>query len=108
MISSKSFTFLFTCIPAILLLLNGCGDMNESKNQAESDAFYPIDFCIVSGNDFDEEGSGMIPFMYVHDGVSLKFCCKPCLPKFQKDPQKFLVILDEEIDALKKEKHADG
>ena len=35
--------------------------MNESKNQAESDAFYPIDFCIVSGNDFDEEGSGMIP-----------------------------------------------
>ena len=108
MISCKSFPFFFTFIPTFVLLLNGCGDLGETKDQTEFDTFYPIDFCIVSGNDFDEEGSKMVPYMYVHDGISIKLCCKPCLPKFQKDPQKFLVILEEEMDALKTEDQTDG
>ena len=87
----------FFCTVALFL---GCGDQDPGK--ASSEAFYPIDFCIVTGNDFDDD-SGMIPYTHVHEGVTIKFCCKPCLPKFNKDPKKYLVILEEEIEALKQE-----
>ena len=80
--------------------LIGCGSATSDSGPSE-EAFYPIDFCIVSGNDFDEVGSSMIPYTHVHEGITIKFCCKPCLPKFQKDPEKYMVILQEELDALK-------
>ena len=68
--------------------LIGCGGATSDSGPSE-EAFYPIDFCIVSGNDFDEVGSSMIPYTHVHEGITIKFCCKPCLPKFQKDPEKY-------------------
>ena len=80
--------------------LIGCGGATSDSGPSE-EAFYPIDFCIVAGNDFDEVGSSMIPYTHVHEGITIKFCCKPCLPKFQKDPEKYMVILQEELDALK-------
>jgi YHS domain-containing protein len=86
---------------AMVFILFGCGsDSNESDDASAEEAFYPIDFCIVSGNDFNEVGSSMIPYTHVHEGTTIKFCCKPCLPKFQKNPEKYLVILQEEMDAL--------
>jgi YHS domain-containing protein len=102
MFSTNPFIF----FPVLFIFLIGCGKKDEATLTA--DDFYPIDFCIVSGSDFDEEGTGMVPFMYVHEGISLKFCCKPCLPKFKKDPEKFLVILEEEMEYLKQEKQKDG
>ena len=93
----------------LLLASGGCeSGPSDSETGNSEEAFYPIDFCIVTGNDFDEEGSGMIPYTHVHDGITIKFCCKPCLPKFNKDPEKYLVILDEEMEALKKESVSDG
>ena len=84
-----------------LLAFWGCeSGPSDSETGNSEEAFYPIDFCIVTGNDFDEEGSGMIPYTHVHKGITIKFCCKPCLPKFNKDPEKYLVILDEEMEAL--------
>lgn len=98
------FFLLFT-----LLAFWGCeSGPSDSETGNSEEAFYPIDFCIVTGNDFDEEGSGMIPYTHVHEGITIKFCCKPCLPKFNKDPEKYLVILDEEVEALKKESVSDG
>jgi YHS domain-containing protein len=41
---------------------------------------------------------------YEHNGTLIQFCCKPCIPKFQKNPDKYLVILREELEAVKKEK----
>jgi YHS domain-containing protein len=41
---------------------------------------------------------------YEHNGTLIQFCCKPCIPKFQKNPDKYLVILREELVAVKKEK----
>jgi hypothetical protein len=95
-------TFLIL-LPALYILI-GCGKNDENLNPlSEKSDFYPIDFCIVSGSTLDEEGSGMVSYTHIHDGMKIKFCCKPCLPKFQKDPDKFLVILEEEIKALKQE-----
>ena len=93
----------------LLLAFWGCeSESSDSETGNSEGAFYPIDFCIVTGNDFDEEGTGMIPYTHVHEGITIKFCCKPCLPKFNKDPEKYLVILDEEMEALKKESASDG
>ena len=93
----------------LLFAFGGCESRSSDSETGNSEeVFYPIDFCIVTGNDFDEEGSGMIPYTHVHEGITIKFCCKPCLPKFIKDPEKYLVILDEEMEALKKESVSDG
>lgn len=72
----------------------------QSDENSTATAPYPLDYCLVSGNDIGEEGSDMVPYTHIHEGKIIKFCCKPCLPKFEKDPAKFLAILQEEIDDL--------
>ena len=72
-------------------------------NQTSSlDDAYPLDFCLVSGSDFGDDPD-MIPYTHVYEGTVIKFCCKPCLPRFEKDPEKYLTDLKEEIEALAKE-----
>ena len=63
---------------------------------------YPLDFCLISGNDFGEDPD-MIPYVHVYEGTTIKFCCKPCLPKFEKNPEQYMADLNEEIEALAKE-----
>jgi len=65
------------------------------------EADYPLDFCVVSGNDFGEDPN-MIPYVHVYNGTPIKFCCKPCLPRFEKDPERYLKFMREEIEALDK------
>lgn len=48
---------------------------------------YPLDICIVSDNELGSMGD---PISYVHEGQEVKFCCKPCIKKFKKDPDKYL------------------
>ena len=50
----------------------------------------PTEKCIVSGETLGEMGK---PFEYVYQGKTLKFCCKSCVPKFEKDPAKYLAKL---------------
>lgn len=73
---------------------------SADANQASSlEADYPLDFCVVSGNDFGEDPN-MIPYVHLHNGTPIKFCCKPCLPRFEKDPERYLKFMREEIEAL--------
>ena len=74
-------------------------DANQTSSQ---EAPYPLDFCLVSGNDFGEDPD-MIPYTHVYEGTTIKFCCKPCLPKFEKNPDQYLADLKDEIEALAKE-----
>lgn len=48
---------------------------------------YPLDTCIVSDNELGSMGD---PISYNHNGQEVKFCCKPCIKKFNKDPEKYL------------------
>lgn len=48
---------------------------------------YPLDTCIVSDNELGSMGDAI---SYNHNGQEVKFCCKPCIKKFEKDPEKFL------------------
>jgi YHS domain-containing protein len=50
----------------------------------------PAEKCIVSGETLGEMGE---PFAYVYQGQTLKFCCKNCGPKFEKEPAKYLAKL---------------
>ena len=47
----------------------------------------PAEKCIVSGELLGEMGP---PIEYVYQGKTLKFCCKSCVPKFEKEPEKYL------------------
>ena len=100
--------FLISSIFALFGCSNGSTDSdgnstNSDANQTSSAiAPYPLDFCLISGNDFAENPE-MTPYVYIYEGTTIKFCCKPCLPKFEKDPDKYLADLKEEIEALAKE-----
>ena len=48
---------------------------------------YTPDTCIVTDNRLGSMGD---PVRLVHDGQEVKFCCQPCVAKFQADPQKYL------------------
>ncbi len=60
---------------------------------------YPLDFCLISGEKF--EGSDMKPFEIVHEGQTIKFCCKSCVKDFKKDPKKELAKLADEVKKQK-------
>jgi YHS domain-containing protein len=48
---------------------------------------YPKKTCLVTDNKLGSMGS---PVTKVYDGQQVKFCCKPCVAKFEKNPQKYL------------------
>jgi hypothetical protein len=33
------------------------------------------------------------PYRFVHEEQEIKLCCKPCIRKFNKNPEKYLVNL---------------
>ena len=63
------------------LLLAGCGTVNVAGKP------YPLKTCIVSENVLGSMGR---PVTQVHNGQEVKFCCKPCIKKFRRDPAAYL------------------
>ncbi len=51
---------------------------------------YPLDTCIVSGNKLGSMGNVIVKS---HGGREIKFCCKPCVKKFDANPAKYLAKL---------------
>jgi YHS domain-containing protein len=93
-----------TVIPLAIasLLLASCKPSEKSPTAAAaektpaaaatSDAAkpYPLDVCLVSGEKLGEMGE---PVVITHEGQQIKFCCKSCVPKFEKEPAKYLAKL---------------
>ncbi|MEZ5326077.1 MAG: hypothetical protein R3F19_13585 [Verrucomicrobiales bacterium] len=79
------------------LVLASCSDSPDGKagasaaETADGDA-YPLTTCVVSGEELGGMGA---PVVYDHNGTTVKFCCKSCIPKFEKDPEKYLAILNQ-------------
>jgi YHS domain-containing protein len=65
----------------------------ENENAASKEAVkpYPLETCLVSGEKLGEMGK---PVVFVYQGQEIKFCCKSCRPKFDKDPAKYLEKLN--------------
>ncbi len=51
---------------------------------------YPLDTCLVTGNDLDSMGGEIVK---IYDGQQIKFCCKPCIKKFEANKPKYLAKL---------------
>ena len=51
---------------------------------------YPLTQCIVTDNDLDSMGGSITK---VYNGQEIKFCCKPCIKKFEANPGKYLAKL---------------
>lgn len=67
---------------------HGKGGGNE--NVAATDD-YPMTTCLVEDSKLDSMGE---PFVHVHEGITVKFCCEGCLKDFNKDPEKYLAKLE--------------
>ncbi len=48
---------------------------------------YTADTCIVTDNKLGSMGT---PITKVYGDQEVKFCCKPCIAKFEKEPQRYL------------------
>ena len=75
-----------------------------SKTAAPDSAAYPLATCVVSGQKLGGMGD---PYDYVYKQAgkpdrTVRFCCEHCVPKFEKDPAKYLSKLDEAATAKKK------
>ncbi|MBI5381839.1 MAG: hypothetical protein HZA31_08065 [Opitutae bacterium] len=74
-------------------------------------AAYPLATCVVSGEKLGEMGAP-IDYTYKQAGQPdrlVRFCCKSCIKKFEKDPAKYLKKLDEaaaKAPAAKADPHA--
>jgi hypothetical protein len=53
---------------------------------------YPKDVCIVSDNKLGSMGRIVTK---TYENQEVKFCCKPCVKKFDKDPKKYLSKLEK-------------
>ncbi|MEO5715866.1 MAG: YHS domain-containing protein [Luteolibacter sp.] len=65
----------------------------EVKPEEKKEAVKPYkpDTCIVSDEKLDAMGK---PVVMVYQGQEIKFCCKKCKPKFEKDPATYLKKLE--------------
>lgn len=65
-----------------------------SRPKKLSSTPYPLAVCPVSGEALGSMGA---PVVHEHKGREVRFCCKGCLPKFTKEPEKYLKKVDELI-----------
>lgn len=54
-------------------------------------ATYPLDKCIVSGESLSSMGE---PVDVLYGTKLVRFCCKKCVPEFQKKPAEYLAKID--------------
>lgn len=69
----------------IALLQSGCA--SGGTGAAAGARPYPFKDCLVSDNELGSMGT---PVTMVHEGQTVKFCCKPCVKEFKADPQKYM------------------
>ena len=69
---------------------------HNTKVSKDQDAVVPYMFntCSVSG---EELGSMGDPIVKIYEGREVKFCCKMCVPKFEKDLKGSLAKLDQKV-----------
>ncbi len=69
---------------------NTSGGTADSSNSGTKP--YPLATCLVTDNDLGSMGDEQ---HIVYQGREIKFCCKPCVGKFMKNPQKYLAKLGQ-------------
>ena len=68
----------------------GCKTHMDGSEFSDSVGSYPLTKCVVSGEDLGDK-----PYIFVHNGQQVKLCCKDCLAKFDKDPEKYMAQINQ-------------
>jgi YHS domain-containing protein len=84
-------------VASFLIPLSGRAD----DKKAEKLKPYTLKTCIISGDKLGEMGD---PFVYTYKDREIKFCCKGCLKDFNKDPKKYIKMIEEAEAKAKKAK----
>ena len=79
---------------------------DKTAGAAKAKADYPLTTCVVSDENLEGgDMGGPVDYFYKEAGKPdrlVRFCCKMCVPKFEKDPAKYLAKLDEAAAAKAK------
>ncbi len=65
---------------------------------AKAKAEYPLKTCVVSGDELGGEMGEAVDYVYRQEGKPdrlVRFCCRRCVKKFEKDPAPSLQKIDE-------------
>lgn len=88
-------TLLILGLLSCCLAVSGADKPSETKpadtGKSVTPKAYPLKTCIVTDNDLDSMGEQAD---FVHQGQTIKVCCKPCIAKFEKNPAKYLKKLE--------------
>jgi YHS domain-containing protein len=84
-------------IASFLIPLSGLA----ADKKAEKPKPYTLKTCVVSGDKLGEMGDA---FVYTYKDREIKFCCKGCLKDFNKDPQKYIKLIEQAEAKAKKAK----
>ena len=97
----RSLTTLSIIAGALLFVVAGCATREQPASAqtgfAATDGAYPLKTCVVTDEDLGKE-----PYVFTHNGKTVKLCCKDCLKDFKKDPAKYMKKLDEAAAKAKK------
>ena len=80
--------------------MSGCCSSEPTATtvaQNTATSAYPLDTCVVSGEKLGEMGAP-VDYIYKEAGKPdrlVRLCCNMCVPKFKKDPAKYLKLIDE-------------
>ncbi|HBE22762.1 MAG TPA: hypothetical protein DDW21_04840 [Verrucomicrobiales bacterium] len=74
-------TYITSAIITATFLLSSCATTGGAGIKR-----YTSDTCVVTDNKLGSMGS---PISKVYGNQEVKFCCKPCIEKYEKNPQKF-------------------
>jgi ABC-type glycerol-3-phosphate transport system substrate-binding protein len=72
---------------------------------ASAVAAYPLTTCVVSDDKLGEKGDENVDYVWHQDGQPdrlVRFCCSSCRTKFEKEPAKYLKLIDEAAAAKAK------
>ena len=87
----KAILILLTVISIASISCNKQEDKSSTTSLDSGAKPYPIDTCLVSGEKLGSMGD---PIVINHEGQEIKFCCDSCIPKFNKNPAKYLTKLN--------------
>lgn len=83
-------------LSSLAFLFSSCKPQETASTEPAATASatkdYPLDVCLVSDEKLGSMGD---PVVIVHEGQQIKFCCDSCIPKFEKNPAKYLGKLEK-------------
>jgi YHS domain-containing protein len=74
---------IIACFVAVAIA--ACGDKKVDLGD------YPLDTCVVGNKKLGSMGD---PYLHMHEGQKVYFCCEGCKETFNEDPKKFLAKIE--------------